>query len=595
MGDINTWTRKNEDEKPECPRDYCFVCLCMKEEKHVQSYAFQCGPLMKILQMDCINLCYLCKRMAQHAEMFIQTVQSNQILLENFQNEMDETLKAVRTQIQPLVNLTEVPLNTLELSEKDGQRYEDQFMVVCSKNKGLQVQVKMEMKEEDLIERLEGEFINGSDDYPDTCIKDEDDDFPLNALLKEELVLDNEDSLGFLKNLRASNRKNKIKKKKKIKKEKDDTKVISKASTQVKMVYITRDQVTEERTNMAQDPKYLTCMYKCVDCVKGFSFKGSYDKHMESHNQFTGDYECEICKQRMESEDKLLSHMRYHYTRYKCLECGLIRNCRLTILDHYNSYHCQDLYLSCPHCSKKFKRSGSLRKHIHYTHNRGERVTCAYCHKTYADKGVLRAHMRLKHPKEVSATEITKKYVCQECGMAFKSPSLLRNHGSKHSYSRDYYCVECDKSFKTEATLKNHLKTVSIHTQHIQLPLACTHCEKRFAIRRDLDRHMNRVHLNIKPYTCDSCDRTYTDSWSLKNHKKTVHEGYKKPLMYPCSMCDKVFNSTHILKGHIRTHTGERPYQCSKCPAQFSQSNILRTHDRLIHLQLTRDGRPKVK
>lgn len=203
--------------------------------------------------------------------------------------------------------------------------------------------------------------------------------------------------------------------------------------------------------------------------------------------------------------------------------------------------------------------------------------------------------MIMKHSKEVSALPISKKFVCQECGMAFKAPSQLKKHSIKHSELREFYCVECDKSFKTDATLKNHLKTTAIHVSYLQLPLPCLHCDKRFAIRRDLERHTNRVHLNIRPFICDRCNKSYVNNWSLREHQRLAHEGYKRPLQFPCPMCDKVFDRNQILKVHIRTHTGERPYECSKCPASFSQANILRTHDRLIHLKQTRDGRPRVK
>ncbi|CAH0599183.1 unnamed protein product [Chrysodeixis includens] len=584
-----SWNNDNKEQKSEWTKHYCFGCLCDNKEENVHNYSFQCGPLKEIFQMDCILLCHLCKRLAQRTEMFIQNVQSNHILLENFQSVLDESLNSVRAQTQPLVNLTVIPLDSLELSETSPCS-DEMFSVVYSSNMRKDVQVKMEMKEEELFDDIEAEFIGG-DEFSETCVKEEE-EFPLKVLLKEELELGDIDSLDLL-TLSATLKKNKLKKKHKIKDEKPDS--VSKANPKIKIVYLTKEQCLDERPRLAQDPKYLGCAYKCEECIKGFSFKGSYDKHMERHSQYMGDHECDVCHQRMDSEEKLMSHMRYHLIRYKCPECGLVRNCRGTILDHYVVHHCQGFNHTCPHCGKSFLRRGSLRRHVSYAHGARERVTCAHCHKRYANAVVLRSHMLIKHAKEVSAGEVSKKYVCQECGMAFKAPSQLKNHSIKHSDNRDYYCVECDKSFKSDAILKNHLKTASKHVNYLDLPFGCPQCDKRFSIRRDLERHMNRMHLNIKPYTCDRCDKAYTNSWGLKDHKRLVHEGYKRPLQYPCTMCDKVFDRSQILKSHIRTHTGERPYQCSKCPAQFTQASILRTHDKLIHLKLTRDGRPKVK
>ncbi|KAJ8707504.1 hypothetical protein PYW08_010756 [Mythimna loreyi] len=590
MGETTTSDHGNVEVKTESEKKFCFGCLCVNEENNVQKYTFECGSLKNIFQLDCIFLCYLCKRMAQHTEHFIQNVQSNQILLENFQNVMDETLKSVRTQTQPLVKLTQVPFDVIELSERDSNSTEESFSVICSRSAKEDVQVKTEMKEEEYLDHLEAEVINGGDEFPEPIVKDEDDDLPLNGLLKEELEQVDLDSRNVV-SLRATLKKKKHKKKSK---NKEDLQEIERDIPKIKTIYITREQCMEERARMEQDPKYLNFAYKCGNCIKGFTFKGSYDKHMEKHSQCMGDYECDICKQRTDTEDKLVSHMRYHLVRYKCPECGLTRNCRVTIRDHYNAYHSQG-FQTCPYCSKTFKRQTSLRKHIRYGHMRKGRVQCAYCMRTYADKDALRSHMVLKHSQEVSARPISKKHVCQECGLACKSPSQLRAHSSKHSDIRDFYCVECDKSFKTAATLNSHLKTASIHVSCIKLPLQCLHCDKRFAIRRDLETHTNRIHLNIKPFTCDRCDKNYVSSSSLKKHQRLVHDGYKRPMQFPCPMCDKVFDRNQILKGHIRTHTGERPYQCSKCPASFSQANILRTHDRLIHLKLTRDGRPNGK
>ncbi|XP_026317310.1 zinc finger protein 77-like [Hyposmocoma kahamanoa] len=266
---------------------------------------------------------------------------------------------------------------------------------------------------------------------------------------------------------------------------------------------------------------------------------------------------------------------------------------RSTVRDHYTSHHCNGAYqYFCPQCAKCFKRQASLRKHILHVHNK-KRVMCDYCNKSYSGTHGLKNHLILRHPTEVSATKRPKNFICKECGMAFLSPSHLRIHSVKHSSARNFYCVECDKSFKTSVALKQHLKIAVPHVNYLELPIQCDQCEKRFSCRRGLDSHANRVHFNIKPFQCDQCDKAYTRLDSLTMHKKKIHEGYTLPRKFPCPMCDKIFDRNAILKSHIRTHTGERPYQCSKCPATFSQAGILGTHMKLIHLKLTRDGRPR--
>lgn len=39
------------EEKSKSEKKYCFGCLCVNEEKNVQKYAFECGPLKNIFQV----------------------------------------------------------------------------------------------------------------------------------------------------------------------------------------------------------------------------------------------------------------------------------------------------------------------------------------------------------------------------------------------------------------------------------------------------------------------------------------------------------------------------------------------------------------
>ncbi|XP_063370291.1 zinc finger protein ZFP2-like [Cydia amplana] len=557
---------------------YCFGCLCAKDEKSIYCLNLRNSVLKTFIQAECLFLCYLCKRASQQAELFIQNVQSNQILLENIHSVEDSTIHSARTQSRAPHQLSSMSLGIIELGTTESTEEESYFVYDQRGPK-----VKQEMKKEGAAFE---DYDDVDTDFHEPFVKEED-DYPLKELLKEEVMMMEVN----LKSLKKSLRKDKYKKRK----EKKDIEIkeeVEEISSEIEILYITREQCFEERERMALDQRYLASAYKCTDCVKGFSYKEGLHKHLQKHSKSNGDYECDVCKQRMSTEEKLLCHKKYHERRYRCPVCGLTRVSRLTVRDHYSAFHTSSQIRHCPHCNKTFKRQVSLRKHVANVHG-GARVTCAYCAKSYASRDGLKAHMIVRHPTEVSGAAVTKAHVCQECGMAFRAPSQLKIHSAKHSRSRNYYCVECDKSFKTASVLNHHFKTASSHVSYTELPFACEHCDKRFPIRRDLERHTNRIHLNIKPFQCDRCEKAYVNAWSLNEHRRLVHEGFKRPLKYPCLICNKVFDRSQILKAHTRTHTGERPYHCTRCPAQFGQPSILGTHVKLVHLKLTRDGRPK--
>ncbi|CRK95598.1 CLUMA_CG009057, isoform A [Clunio marinus] len=51
------------------------------------------------------------------------------------------------------------------------------------------------------------------------------------------------------------------------------------------------------------------------------------------------------------------------------------------------------------------------------------------------------------------------KYVCQECGIRCKKPSMLKKHIRTHTDLRPYTCSHCEFSFKTKGNLTKHMKS----------------------------------------------------------------------------------------------------------------------------------------
>ncbi|XP_019877886.2 uncharacterized protein LOC109605695 isoform X2 [Aethina tumida] len=57
------------------------------------------------------------------------------------------------------------------------------------------------------------------------------------------------------------------------------------------------------------------------------------------------------------------------------------------------------------------------------------------------------------------------RYVCEQCGIRCKKPSMLKKHIRTHSVDRPYTCNHCNFSFKTKGNLTKHMKSKA-HTKN---------------------------------------------------------------------------------------------------------------------------------
>ncbi|KAG8001917.1 Hypermethylated in cancer 1 protein [Nibea albiflora] len=110
---------------------------------------------------------------------------------------------------------------------------------------------------------------------------------------------------------------------------------------------------------------------------------------------------------------------------------------------------------------------------------------------------------------------------------------------------RPYRCNSCEKSYKDPATLRQHEKT-----HWLTRPYPCSICGKKFTQRGTMTRHM-RSHLGLKPFACDSCGMRFTRQYRLTEHMR-IHSG-EKP--YECQVCGGKFAQQRNLISHMKMHS----------------------------------------
>ncbi|XP_064645661.1 uncharacterized protein LOC135498998 [Lineus longissimus] len=166
------------------------------------------------------------------------------------------------------------------------------------------------------------------------------------------------------------------------------------------------------------------------------------------------------------------------------------------------------------------------------------------------------------------------RYKCLEhCGREFFNRRDYENHQRMHLNVRPFACGLCDKTFTSKNLMNRHSQ---VHVG--DKPHKCDECHKRFMFRRDMEIHA-RTHTGEKTFICEDCGNAYTSETNLQIHRLS-HTGGEP---FRCRKCEKVYLSKSLRDIHELSHTGEGPFPCQFCGRLFNgQSNLIR-HKKRVH------------
>lgn len=221
---------------------------------------------------------------------------------------------------------------------------------------------------------------------------------------------------------------------------------------------------------------------------------------------------------------------------------------------------------TCPICSKDYLSDYFLKQHV--TKHINQKLHCEPCGTIFGNKFSLEEHEKYAHLLYHSDYKS-----CKTCGRCFTTESKLRQHEKQH---KNKLCPLCNKVFKTQAFFNTHMQRHSPKLAELmkKYEQSCSFCEKVCSNDNQLSIHVNKVHLQIKPYNCDMCEKQYYSEYNLRYHKK-IHSRRSKE---KCTFCSKTLSSRKQLVIHIRKHIGATPHICQICSESYYSVTRLKNH-----------------
>ena len=298
-------------------------------------------------------------------------------------------------------------------------------------------------------------------------------------------------------------------------------------------------------------------------------------RHMRREH-FFGQINCEICPnlQFLWAETLFLHHLKEHSDQdFICPSC---KTRKITTEQEFHD-HC----VKCKTLRLKNKQRDYIQMHT---------SICNVCGQKIRDSK-MEEHMGIH-------TGAAARLHCEECGFNTHSKVSLLMHSRRHMRERGmtengngvpivHYCPECNKEFARKTDMEKHVRVVH---KGIKETCICSYCGKSFSNKETLNRHIGKWHNIQEKNICKVCGHVAGNQKDLRHHNR-VH----LPPAFICPECQKGFRQRGNLVEHMRQHTGEHPYKCYFCTGySCKSSSVLLRHLASRH-KITKEGMKRNK
>ena len=216
---------------------------------------------------------------------------------------------------------------------------------------------------------------------------------------------------------------------------------------------------------------------------------------------------------------------------------------------------CKESATNCPQkLFTKIKGSCSAKKQS----NKNENTVHVSSHE---EKRSKKKKSETDRKKDTSVSEFNKQIIAKFSKQIIQdtendlSTSDQNNDNSITKPSDSVYeCNACQYTGNKNNFLE-HCKRVHCTDPQYQIH-NCGQCSKTFCLRKDLTKHVARIHSTTQVY-CELCGNSFKSKQNLQAHLKTFHARIKE---VQCNICGGIFSQKSCLVTHMhRRHPDERP------------------------------------